>query len=41
MLGCEGVGNAGVWSGGDVVAVSAYKRGTHGSGVLSSVGDVL
>ena len=41
MLGCEGDGNAGVWSGGGVVAVSAYIGGTRGSGVLSSASDVL
>ena len=29
---CEGDGNDGVGSGGDVVAVSAYMGGTHGSG---------
>ena len=34
---CEADGNAGVGSGGGVVAVS----GTRGSGVLSSTGDVL
>ena len=33
-----GDGNAGVWSGGCVVAVSAYMGGTR---VLSSAGDVL
>ena len=38
---CEGDGNAGVGSGGGVVAVSAYMSGTRGSGVLSSAGDVL
>ena len=38
---CEGDGNAGVGSGGGVVAVSAYMGGTRGSGVLSSAGDVL
>ena len=41
LLGCEGDGNAGVGSGGRVVAVSAYMGGTRGSGVLSSAGDVL
>ena len=41
MLGCEGDGNAGVGSGGGVVAVSAYIGGTRGSGVLSSACDVL
>ena len=41
ILGCEGDGNAGVGSGGGVVAVSAYMGGTRGSGVLSSTGDVL
>ena len=41
MLGCEVDGNAGVGSGGGVVAVSAYMGGTRGSGVLSSSGDVL
>ena len=41
LLGCEGDGNAGVGSGGGVVAVSAYMGGTRGSGVLSSAGDVL
>ena len=29
MLGCEGDGNAGVGSGGGVVAVSAYMDGTR------------
>ena len=38
MLGCEGDGNAGVGSGGGVVAMSMYMGG---SGVLSSAGDVL
>ena len=38
---CEGDGNAGVWSGGDVVTVIVCMSGTHGSGVLSSTGDVL
>ena len=38
---CEGDGNAGVGSGGTVVAVSACMTGTHGSGVLSSTGGVL
>ena len=38
---CEGDGNAGVGSGGGVVAVSACMSGTRGSGVLSSTGDVL
>ena len=38
---CEGDGNAGVGSGGGVVAVSVYMGGTHGSGVLVSAGDVL
>ena len=38
---CDGHGNAGVWSGGGVVAVSAYMGGTRGSGVLSSAGEVL
>ena len=41
VLGCEGNGNAGVWSGRGVVAVSACMSGTRGSGVLSSTGDVL
>ena len=41
LLGCEGDGNAGVGSGGGVVAVSAYMGGTRGSGVLSSAADVL
>ena len=41
MLGCEGDANAGVGSGGGVVAVSAYMDGTRGSGVLSSACDVL
>ena len=31
---CEGDGNAGVVSGGGVVAVSAYMGGTRGSGVF-------
>ena len=38
---CEGDSNAGVGSGGGVVAVSACMCGTHGSGVLSITGDVL
>ena len=38
---CEGDGNAGVGSGGGVVALSACMSGTRGSGVLSSTGDVL
>ena len=38
---CEGNGNAGVGSGGGVVAVSVCMSGTRGSGVLSSIGDVL
>ena len=41
MLGCEGDGNAGVGSWGGVVAVSAYKGDTRGSGVLSSASDEL
>ena len=41
VRGCEGDGNAGVGSGGDVVAVGACMGGTRGSGVLSSTGDVL
>ena len=41
LLGCEGDGNAGVGSGGGVVAVSAYMGGTRGSGVLASAGDML
>ena len=41
LLGCEGDGNAGVGSGGGVVAVSAYMGDTCGSGVLSSAVDVL
>ena len=41
ILGCEGNGNAGVGSGGGVVAVSAYMVGTRGSGVLSSADEVL
>ena len=40
MLGCDGDNIAGVGSGGDVVAVSAYMGGTRGSGVLSSAGDM-
>ena len=39
MSGCEGDGNAGVGSVGDVVAVSVYMGCTHGSGVLSSACD--
>ena len=31
MCVCEGDDNAGVWSGGGVVTVSACMRGTHGS----------
>ena len=38
---CEGDGNAGVGSGGCVVALSACMSGTRGSGVLSNPGDVL
>ena len=38
ILGCKGDGNAGVGSGGGVVAFSAYMGGTRGSGVLSSAG---
>ena len=41
LLGCKGGRNAGVGSGGGVVAVSAYMGGTRGSGVLASAGDVL
>ena len=41
MLRCEGVGDAGVGSGGGVVTLSAYMVFTRGSGVLSSAGDVL
>ena len=41
VWGCEGNGNAGVGSGGGVVAVSACMSGTRGSGILSSTGDVL
>ena len=41
LLGCKGEGNAGVGSGGGVVAVSAYMGGTRGSGILASAGDVL
>ena len=39
LLGCEGDGNAGVGSGGGVVAVSAYYMG--GTGGLVSTSDVL
>ena len=35
LLGCERDGNAGVGSGGGVVAVSAYMGGTRDSCVLS------
>ena len=41
MLGCENDGNAGVRSGGCVVAVSACMGGARGSGILTSTGDVL
>ena len=41
MRGCEGDGNAGVGYGGGVVVVSACMCGARGSGVLSSIGDVL
>ena len=41
MLGCESDGNAGVGSGGGVVAVSAYMGCTRGSGDLSRAGDWL
>ena len=34
-------GNAGVRSGGGVVAVSTYMGGTRGSGVFASAGDML
>ena len=37
----EGDDNAGVVSGGGVVAVSVCMSGIRGSGVLSSTGDVL
>ena len=37
----RGDGNAGGGSGGGLVAVRAYMAGTHGLGVLSSVGGVL
>ena len=40
----RGYGNAGVWAGGVVVAVSAwyeYMVGTRGPGVVSSTDDVL
>ena len=39
-LGCEGDGNAGVGSGGGVVAVSAYMGGTRGPCVLASACDM-
>ena len=38
---CEGDGDAGVGSGGGVVAVSPYMGGTRGSGALSSACDAL
>ena len=38
---CEGDGDAGVGSWGGVVVLSVYMGGTHGSGVLSSAGDVV
>ena len=38
---CNSDGNAGVGSGGGVVAVSVCMGGTHGSGVLYSTCDVL
>ena len=41
MWGSEGDSNAGVGSGGGVVAVSAYMGDTRGSGVLSIACDVL
>ena len=41
VRGCQGDGNAGVGSGGGVVAVSVCMGGTRGSDVLSSAGDVL
>ena len=41
LLECEGDSNADVWSGGGVVAVSAYMGGTRSSGVLASACDVL
>ena len=41
LLGCEGDGNAGVGSGGGVVAVSAYMAFTCGSGVLASACGML
>ena len=41
LIGIEGDGNAGVGSGGDVFAVSAYMGGTRCSCVLASACDVL
>ena len=43
MLGCESDGNAGVGSGGGVVAVSEYMGGIRGTerGTLTSASDVL
>ena len=38
---CESDDNAGVGSGGGVVAASACMCGTRGSGVLSSTGEML
>ena len=38
LLGCEGASNAGVGSGGGVIA---YMGGARGSDVLASAGDVL
>ena len=35
LLGCKSDGNAGVVSGGGVVAISAHMNGTRGSGVLA------
>ena len=40
-MSCEGDGNAGVESGRGVVAVGTCMCGTRGSGVLSSIGDML
>ena len=41
---CEGDGNAGVGAGGCVVGMSArheYVGGTHGSGIMPNIADVL
>ena len=41
LLGCQGDGNAGVESGGGVVAVIVYMGGARGSCVLASARGVI